>query len=134
MRLRVVSEPPLKSFYVSSSSPERPISSLLPSVYPKQSIYFPLSVSLRPPRFLPKCQREGGSSPDTPRLSPSRLRAYSRGFDALFSVSLFDTSPTLSAAVTRHSLRRHNCELKKIPRNFLAISLSFTAGSAMPEC
>ena len=35
--------------------------------------YFPHSVSLRPPRFLRKCERDGGSSPDTPRPSPSRL-------------------------------------------------------------
>ena len=37
---------------------------------------FAVSASFKtdnPPRFLLKCQREGGSSPDTPRPSPSRL-------------------------------------------------------------
>ena len=49
-------------------------SDFLPSVhFFSQTEHFPFSVSLHLARFLPKCQREGGSRPDSPRPSPFRL-------------------------------------------------------------
>ena len=68
------------AYFLSSRSKPPASPPLLPSIrFPpfhppfSRTEYFPLSVSLRPAWFLPKCQREGGSSPDAPRPSPSRL-------------------------------------------------------------
>ena len=76
--------------------------------FPHTVVCFPRSILLCPSRFLPRLQRAGDSSPNSPRcLSPSSGHRMGCLLDMGPSLSSpFATSSTLSATVIRHSFRR----------------------------
>ena len=66
-------------------------------------------------RFLPKFQRAGGSSPNSPRCTTPTLVLTHTGPSLS---SPFATTSTLSATVIRHSFRKQNFRVGKIRGGF----------------